>query len=66
MTLFDIIARVKAIKRLQSDDEAAHAEEDKLHQEVLAFIASGGCDNPWAYAAEALKTTKIKFARWCA
>ena len=57
--------RVRHIDNIRSDDEAAHAEEDTLHQDVLQAIADGAA-NPAALAEEALKTKNIDFARWCA
>ena len=57
--------RVRHIDNIRSDDEAAHAEEDNLHEDVLQAIADRA-DNPAALAEEALKTKNIDFARWCA
>lgn len=57
--------RVRHIDNIRSDDEAAHAEEDTLHEDVLQAIADRA-DNPAALAEEALKTKNIDFARWCA
>lgn len=67
MTLDDVRRRVAALERWHDDDEAAHNDEDNLHQgDVLAAIAAGTCADPAACAAEALRTLKIDFARWCA
>lgn len=57
--------RVRHIDNIRRDDEAAHAEEDTLHQDALQAIADGA-PNPAALATEALKTKNIDFARWCA
>ena len=65
MTLQEAIDRVEAIKGIASDDETAHSEEDRLRHEVLEQIAAG-CENASGYAAEVLKTSAIRFARWCA
>jgi len=40
--------------------------EDSLHQDVLAAIGNGTCDDPAACARAALITLGIDFARWCA
>lgn len=66
MTVEEIKASVAAIRDMASDDEAAHAHEDQLHQTVLQAIADGTCPDPQACAAEALKTNEIRFERWCA
>lgn len=58
-------AQVEKIKTMADDPEAAHSEEDKLHQTVLLAI-SQGCSWPCACANAALKTREIKFPRWCA
>ena len=62
----ELLARVEQIRRFASDDEAAHSEEDELHQQVLALIADGGCPNPQRWAELVLKTREMDFARWCA
>jgi hypothetical protein len=58
-----IRARVDALRRSHWDYEAAHGEEDRIHQEVLAAIAAGEA-NPSALAIEALETLKIEFPRY--
>lgn len=65
MTADDVRARVAAIEAGKHDDERAHGNEDALWADVLAAIAQGA-DNSQALAVEALKTTGIHFARWCA
>lgn len=62
-TVEKVQARVAAIAAMAGDDEAAHSEEDELHQAVLSAIANGA-DNAPALAYEALKTGEIVFARW--
>ena len=58
--------RVAARKvAMAGDPEAAHAAEDALWADVLAAIA-GGHSNASLLAKEALKTSAIEFARWCA
>ena len=66
MTIDQVRAGVEAIRAVAADDEAAHAREDELHQDVLRCIATGEIDDAKACAAEALKTCDIEFARWCA
>lgn len=66
LTVEDVKARVKEIKELVKDDrESAHSKEDDLFMDVLKAIAKGRCDDSTALAKEALKTTKLKFARLC-
>ncbi len=62
----EIFCRVKAIGEIARDDEAAHGEEDRLHQDVLRAIANGKCERPSECAALALGTLMIAFQRWCA
>ena len=68
MTVDEIKERVERISRKQGDDEDAHAEEDRLHQDVLGCIANGKIPKRKAAACAeaALKTLNIEFARWCA
>ncbi len=70
MTVSDIRARVAAIEALGNDFERAHASEDALHQEVLAFVAlgmePGPGQEPFELAKEALKTQELDFSRYCA
>lgn len=61
----DVRERVRYIALIGGDDEIAHGEEDKLHQDVLRAIADGA-DNAPALARMALDTLNIPFARWCA
>ncbi len=65
MTTNDVKNEVELIEELAHDNEAAHGKEDELHQAVLLAIADGA-DNPAELAREALKTTELGFARWCA
>ncbi len=63
MTLDEVQAEVARIAELgRTDDEAAHAAEDVLHQKVLEHFAAQG----HALAAAALETLDEDFARWCA
>ena len=65
LTLQDVKNRVQEIENASSDDECAHGMEDDLHRDVLAAIAEGA-PNAKELADEALKTSGIRFARWCA
>lgn len=62
LTLDDVRARVARIADLaKRDDEAAHAEEDALHQDVLKAL-----EEREPLAAAALETLKLGHERWCA
>lgn len=65
MTVEQVRERVAEIRADRHDDERAHSNEDALWGDVLQHIADGG-GNAAELAAEALKTTQISFARWCA
>lgn len=67
MTPEEVLLRVNRIRDMAGDHEAAHSEEDALHRDVLAAIASGAA-KPWPQecARIALTTAEIEFARWCA
>lgn len=65
MDLEQVKKRIQDIKDCSEDFEGAHSMEDSLHQDVLEHIANGG-DNAQELALEALKTTQIQFARYCA
>lgn len=66
MTLDDVRKRVAEIDAMSGDDEAAHAAEDQLHEDVLRYIARANGAAIGRLAAEALKTRDIDFMRWCA
>ena len=66
LTLQDVKLLVETIRDISDDNEAAHLEEDKLHQGLLRAIAQGAVDDPAACAAEALKTLEMSFTRWYA
>ena len=70
LTIEEVRRRVEAIMDSAGDDEAAHGMEDKLHKAVLATIADHGENLSPLFMAElagdALRTTGIDFARWCA
>lgn len=55
---------LEAIK--EDDDEKAHALEDKLRHLALRMIAEEPPSCDCSHIARfALKTSEIKFARWC-
>ena len=66
LTVKEVRAAVQAIKHEQTDDEAAHVDEDRLHQMVLEAIAKGTAEDARGCARAALRTQKLHFARWCA
>jgi hypothetical protein len=57
--------RVREIRRIKKDYEAAHAREDDLYEDVLRTIAEGA-ENAQGLARAALKTKKIDFPRYTA
>ena len=66
MTISDVEAAAQRIADMSDDDESAHAAEDALHQQVLAYIVDHGDAKSAALARAALATANISFARWCA
>lgn len=62
MTVEEVRNRAAAISRLVRDDEAAHAAEDRLHEDVLYAIAEGA-SNSAELAREALLTRLLLFGR---
>lgn len=69
LSLAHIQADLDAIRASAEDDEVAHSLEDTLHERVLQAIADDQFDHyytPAELAREALKSTEIKFSRWCA
>ena len=65
ITVGDVEAEVQIINDIRGDDEAAHSREDRLRQEVLEAIAEGS-EDAQDLATAVLKTSEIKFTRWCA
>ena len=65
ITLALVKRRVKAIDLITFDNEAAHSDEDELHQDVLQAIADGAA-HPADLAQAALETQKLDFQRWYA
>ena len=61
----ELVAHVEAI---QDNDEEAHREEDKLREGALQSIASGAftMEECAELAAAALRTSRLRFSRWCA
>lgn len=66
LTVAAVKKKLAEIHAVAEDDEKAHGLEDALWAAVLEAIASGKARNPKALAAEALKSSAISFARWCA
>jgi hypothetical protein len=70
MTLNDVDEGVAEVRRLvgRGDREAAHSEEDKLHQKVLLTIARERLTETEMrnLADRALTTRDISYERWCA
>lgn len=70
LTIANVLRRMDTIREQanKGDYEAAHSEEDRLHRDALATIASGRLNREEAstLADEAFKSTRIKFARHCA
>ena len=63
----EVEARVRKIKEMKGDNEAAHVEEDNLYEEVLRAIVA---HSRYGYASDlaraALRTKEIGFERWYA
>jgi len=66
MTTKEVSARVQAIGEMTGDPERAHEEEDKLYKDVLNYLSVYAEHDLAMIAAEALKTQRIDFPRWCA
>ena len=58
---------VERIRALQSDDEAAHSDEDALYRRFVSDVAEGKDLNDAPVVASILMTTQgMMFMRWCA
>ena len=75
MTLEEIRAKVREIKALQDNNQAAHVKEDKLYHAFIKEIAQQDEEEARGYvfcadlaekAREILKTDDIDFVRWYA
>ncbi len=66
MTLEEARTRVKRIESMMGDSEAAHSEEDALHQDVLRYLAEVAPAELALLAQIALSTEALNFERWCA
>ena len=66
MTLTEARKRVARIDAMKGDAEAAHAEEDNLRSDVLAYLAQVAPAELGALAEIALSTDAISFERWYA
>ena len=65
MTEPEALKRVQEINDMSYDDESAHANEDRLHQDFIEFVAKRK-DCLGKIARIVLSTKDIRFARWCA
>lgn len=66
ITIEEVRTIIEDLKRRDGrDPEGLHGDEDDMLQKVLEAIA-GGCKNPKALAAEALKVKELRFPRWTA
>lgn len=63
MTLEEVLRRVTAIDEIADLVERAHAEEDRLHRDVLRAIAEGA-SNPVELAHAALSTEHLALDRF--
>lgn len=66
ITVEYVKAKVAEIAAIAGDYEAAHGLEDDLYADVLRHFAAHAQTPLNEIAAEALKTSEIKFARHCA
>jgi len=68
LTVKDVKAVIADIKHAadSGDYETAHELEDNLYVSVLRAIAKGMVIDPSTCAKEALKTQRLKFARFTA
>lgn len=65
MDLAELERRIGFLEAGRGDDEGAHAEEDRIHVDVLRAIRDG-YPNPVELADRALDTLDIEFCRWYA
>lgn len=67
MNLKEIKARIDDIREVAGDDETAHAREDELYADFIAFVAENPMSRGLADKAKlVLSTRDLKFERWCA
>jgi hypothetical protein len=66
MNLSDIKMDLEFLESISYDDESAHGFEDDLRDRFIKFIAEEGESKFSKMAKEVLKTSDIKFSRWCA
>lgn len=66
LTVKDVVLAIRKIREVSHDDEKAHAMEDDLREKVLTAVARGRVtgDKAREWAALALTTSDIEFARW--
>lgn len=67
LTIANVLRRMETISAhaAKGDYDAAHNEEDRLHRDALATIATGRLNREEAttLADEAFKSTRIQFSR---
>jgi hypothetical protein len=68
VTLQEARDRVREIEEIAraEDDEVAHSKADRLHQDVLRYLAEVAPAELGELARIAISTEAISFARWCA
>jgi hypothetical protein len=68
VNLKEVQTRVKLIRTMAGDPEAAHGAEDSLHYDVLSAIATGEIKGKEARECASLASTTegIDFKRWTA
>lgn len=67
ITVAQIEARVAEVARLaETDNEAAHGEEDAIFVDLVQAIAEGRCIDPGACARAALLVCDLNYTRWYA
>lgn len=66
ITVESIKSFVEKIKSVKHDDECAHGLEDDMYISILQAIVDDEIEDIKGVCAEALKSQKIDFSRWCA
>jgi len=65
VTLKEIRVFIEGIRRIASDDEGAHVQQDILYESFIEYVASLNISIS-RKAKEVLKVRKIEFSRWYA
>lgn len=68
LTMEEIEIRLEQIRRASGDYELAHILEDRLRDDVLSAISSGGIDGADVRlaASAVLTSADVEFPRYCA